>query len=157
MWIESSDFPVAFQIPAAWVLDRSYEKEGVITAVAPRGLSAKFSANVVAVAERRRGLALQGPGMSGILDEEREKEPQFLRDIEEYRLIFLGKSSLGEEPSVKRLAFHYKNDLPITFQQYIAPYGAATVSITFSYPAMEAPLWQPRIESSMAEAVWIGE
>lgn len=156
MWVDSEDFPVSFQVPGSWVVDRSGESEGRIIAVAPQGLSVKFSANVVTLQEHSGVESEDGLSYQDLLDLEGDKEQVFRSEFDGYRLIFLGGCSLGGGLGMKRLAFHYKNGLPITLHQFIAQRPVDSVSVTFSYPTMEAPVWQPRVDLSMAEAIWRG-
>lgn len=154
MWVKSEVVPVAFKVPSGWTVDHSMETVGVVSAVSPKGLSTTFRPNVVAVSEEANSPSA-GSNRS-FREFQEEKEAPLHEVFEGYRLLLLDDMHQIDLEGVVRIALYYSKGLPLTMHQFIVRQKLVQVSVSFTYPTMEAPLWQPRVDESMRTAIWGG-
>lgn len=150
------DVPFELDLPEEWVLDESARRQGVIVVRDSQPGAGGFHANVVITAAE---LGDRGMEVESVLEGQRLMEREFVDQLAEYRLLFLGIDAFGvsEIPTVMRVGSYMTGEgVPVLMHQHAFRSHAAEHSVTFTLSALDAPLLGPGVWGTAEAARWTG-
>lgn len=151
------DVPFELDLPEEWAVEDSARRQGVIVVRDTQPGAGGFHANLVITAAE---LGDRGLDVESVLEGQRLMEPEFVDQLSEYRLLFLGIDAFGvsEIPAVIRVASYMTGEgVPVLMHQYAFRSPAAEHSVTFTLSSLDAPLLGPGVWGTAEAARWTGD
>lgn len=150
------DVPFELDLPEEWVIEESARHEGIIVVRDSQPGAGGFHANAVITAAELGDRALD---VESVLEGQRLMEREFVDQLAEYRLLFLGIDTFGvsEMPAAMRVASYMTGEgVPVLMHQYAVRSPAAEHSVTFTFASLDAPLLGPGVWGTAEAARWTG-
>ncbi|TLP92226.1 hypothetical protein FEF26_15000 [Nesterenkonia salmonea] len=146
--------PFELALPDSWVVDDSARGVGVIVVRDSEPGAEGFHSNVAITAA---DLGDRDVDVESCLADQRKMEAEFVEQLREYRLLFLGTDAFGlpPVPAVMRVASYVTGEgVAVMMHQYAFRRPGVEHSVTFTFAALDAPVLGPGVWGTAEGAQW---
>lgn len=161
--LEHPDLAVTLEVPATWQVDVDDVVRGRVHAADTTAWADGFHPRLSIIQAPLGPEDREAP--EAVLQAQRDLEPAVAAGLVDYRPLRLETASVGRAadgaavPGAVRAAYHAATGphgaaVPVMMHQWIARHGGVELSLTFTVPAIELPVWSESLTTLAETITW---